>query len=130
MGGLPACLPACLVGVPLCHRRRRSLPARLQLCTRLPALCPATSRPPPQPPRHADGSFPHHIPNPEDKGAVEATRAAVLGAGADLGIMLDTDVDRSGVVDRAGNGARGGAGWRRGGVCGRGQGGVTRAAAA
>lgn len=37
---------------------------------------------------------------------MEATRTAVLDSGADLGIMLDTDVDRSGVVDRAGNGAR------------------------
>lgn len=44
------------------------------------------------------------MPNPEDKGAVEATRAAVLATGADLGIMLDTDVDRSGVVDSAGGG--------------------------
>lgn len=52
----------------------------------------------------ADGSFPHHLPNPEDKKAVEATRAAVLEAGADLGIMLDTDVDRSGCVDAEGNG--------------------------
>lgn len=34
-----------------------------------------------------------------------ATRAAVLAAQADLGIMLDTDVDRSGVVDRHGGGA-------------------------
>ena len=54
----------------------------------------------------ADGSFPNHTPNPEDRKAVEATRAAVLASGADLGIMLDTDVDRSGVVDRLGNGAR------------------------
>ena len=49
-----------------------------------------------------DGSFPHHSPNPEDAAAVEATTAAVLAAGADLGIMLDTDVDRSGVVDANG----------------------------
>ncbi|KAI7839500.1 hypothetical protein COHA_006767 [Chlorella ohadii] len=51
-----------------------------------------------------DGSFPNHMPNPEDKQAVAATRAAVLDSNADLGIMLDTDVDRSGVVDRNGNG--------------------------
>lgn len=51
-----------------------------------------------------DGRFPHHTPNPEDKKAVEATREAVLKQGADLGIMLDTDVDRSGVVDRTGSG--------------------------
>ncbi|PSC71684.1 phosphoglucomutase [Micractinium conductrix] len=51
-----------------------------------------------------DGSFPNHIPNPEDKAAVAATRTAVLASKADMGIMLDTDVDRSGVVDSAGNG--------------------------
>ena len=49
-----------------------------------------------------DGSFPHHPPNPEDKAAVAATTKAVLSSGADLGIMLDTDVDRSGVVDSHG----------------------------
>ena len=32
-----------------------------------------------------DGHFPHHTPNPEDKGAVAATRRAVLESGADLG---------------------------------------------
>jgi len=51
-----------------------------------------------------DGMFPAHVPNPEDKAAVAATREAVLSSGADLGIMLDTDVDRSGVVDRTGAG--------------------------
>lgn len=51
-----------------------------------------------------DGTFPAHVPNPEDKKAVAATRDAVLSSRADLGIMLDTDVDRSGVVDRAGEG--------------------------
>ena len=37
----------------------------------------------------------------------------MLASGADLGIMLDTDVDRSGVVDREGNGGclEGGEGW-------------------
>eukprot|EP00887_Chlorella_sp_A99_P007210 scaffold2.g7210.t1 len=52
-----------------------------------------------------DGSFPYHVPNPEDKEAVLTTQQeAVLKTGADLGIMLDTDVDRSGVVDRHGTG--------------------------
>ena len=45
---------------------------------------------------------------PPPSQAVAATRAAVLDTNADLGIMLDTDVDRSGVVDRSGNG---GLGW-------------------
>jgi phosphomannomutase len=50
-----------------------------------------------------DGTFPAHQPNPEDKGAVKATVEAVLKTSADLGIMLDTDVDRSGFIDKHGN---------------------------
>ncbi|KAK6146769.1 hypothetical protein DH2020_020638 [Rehmannia glutinosa] len=50
-----------------------------------------------------DGMFPNHIPNPEDKTAMALTRAAVLENRADLGIVFDTDVDRSGVVDKQGN---------------------------
>ncbi|KAI9169205.1 hypothetical protein LWI28_008903 [Acer negundo] len=50
-----------------------------------------------------DGMFPNHIPNPEDKTAMALTRAAVLENKADLGIVFDTDVDRSGVVDKSGN---------------------------
>lgn len=46
-----------------------------------------------------DGTFPNHIPNPEDKTAMAATIEAVKRTGADLGIVFDTDVDRSGVVD-------------------------------
>lgn len=49
-----------------------------------------------------DGTFPAHKPNPEDAAAVEATKLAVLETRADLGIMLDTDVDRSGFIDRNG----------------------------
>ncbi|CAK7326758.1 unnamed protein product [Dovyalis caffra] len=50
-----------------------------------------------------DGMFPNHMPNPEDKTAMALTRAAVLENSADLGIVFDTDVDRSGVVDKEGN---------------------------
>lgn len=50
-----------------------------------------------------DGMFPNHIPNPEDKIAMAMTRASVLNNSADLGIVFDTDVDRSGVVDNKGN---------------------------
>ncbi|ESQ28121.1 hypothetical protein EUTSA_v100183050mg, partial [Eutrema salsugineum] len=50
-----------------------------------------------------DGMFPNHIPNPEDKTAMSRTRAAVLENSADLGVVFDTDVDRSGVVDNRGN---------------------------
>lgn len=46
-----------------------------------------------------DGTFPNHIPNPEDKAAIASLSAAVLKAKADLGIIFDTDVDRAGAVD-------------------------------
>ena len=45
-----------------------------------------------------DGSFPNHIPNPEDKAAMEAITESVKLANADLGIIFDTDVDRAGAV--------------------------------
>ena len=45
-----------------------------------------------------DGSFPNHIPNPENKDAMASIREAVLRAKADLGIIFDTDVDRAGAV--------------------------------
>ena len=45
-----------------------------------------------------DGSFPNHIPNPEDKTAMAAITEAVNTARADLGIIFDTDVDRAGAV--------------------------------
>lgn len=49
-----------------------------------------------------DGSFPNHVPNPEDPAAMAATIDAVKASGADMGIVFDTDVDRSGLVDRNG----------------------------
>ena len=49
-----------------------------------------------------DGSFPNHIPNPEDKGAMDAIIAAVMENNADFGIIFDTDVDRAGAVDKNG----------------------------
>ena len=45
-----------------------------------------------------DGSFPNHIPNPEDKVAMESIIEAVKETKADLGIIFDTDVDRAGAV--------------------------------
>jgi len=45
-----------------------------------------------------DGSFPNHIPNPEDKVAMRSITEAVLENHADLGIIFDTDVDRAGAV--------------------------------
>ena len=49
-----------------------------------------------------DGSFPNHIPNPENKEAMGFACRAVKNAGADLGIIFDTDVDRAGCVDSTG----------------------------
>jgi phosphomannomutase len=49
-----------------------------------------------------DGSFPNHIPNPEDPEAMDAIIAAVGDNDADFGIIFDTDVDRAGAVDKNG----------------------------
>lgn len=49
-----------------------------------------------------DGRFPNHVPNPEDKEAMESVCAATRKAGADLGVIFDTDVDRAGCVDSSG----------------------------
>ncbi|MFA5689941.1 MAG: hypothetical protein WC959_12515 [Kiritimatiellales bacterium] len=49
-----------------------------------------------------DGTFPNHIPNPEDPAAMAAIIEAVKSSGADLGIIFDTDVDRAAVVDKNG----------------------------
>ncbi len=45
-----------------------------------------------------DGSFPNHIPNPENKEAMESITEAVIQSDADLGVIFDTDVDRAGAV--------------------------------
>lgn len=45
-----------------------------------------------------DGMFPNHIPNPEDKTAMEFISRAVIENNADLGIIFDTDVDRAACV--------------------------------
>jgi phosphomannomutase len=50
-----------------------------------------------------DGTFPNHIPNPENEEAMAAIRQAVLWHRADFGIIFDTDVDRSAAVDPQGN---------------------------
>ncbi|MFA6129216.1 MAG: phosphomannomutase/phosphoglucomutase [Bacteroidales bacterium] len=49
-----------------------------------------------------DGRFPNHVPNPEDDAAMESIQKAVLENHADIGIIFDTDVDRSAVVDHTG----------------------------
>ena len=45
-----------------------------------------------------DGNFPHHAPNPENAEAMLSLRDAVVAVSADLGIIFDTDVDRSGAI--------------------------------
>lgn len=50
-----------------------------------------------------DGRFPNHIPNPDNKEAMASIRQAVLTQKADLGVIFDTDVDRSAVVTEDGS---------------------------
>ena len=50
-----------------------------------------------------DGNFPNHIPNPDNKEAMASIQAAVLANQADLGVIFDTDVDRSAVVTKTGD---------------------------
>ena len=50
-----------------------------------------------------DGRFPNHVPNPEDKDAMQSICDAVVREKADLGVIFDTDVDRSAIVDAQGN---------------------------
>ncbi len=45
-----------------------------------------------------DGTFPNHVPNPENHTAMEAARKATLDAKADLGVIFDCDGDRGAVV--------------------------------
>lgn len=50
-----------------------------------------------------DGMFPNHVPNPEDKTAMQSICEAVRESNADMGVIFDTDVDRGGAVDKSGN---------------------------
>ena len=49
-----------------------------------------------------DGTFPNHIPNPENKEAMEAISGRVKESGTDFGLIFDTDVDRASAVDESG----------------------------
>ncbi|NJN29229.1 MAG: phosphomannomutase/phosphoglucomutase [Synechococcales cyanobacterium RM1_1_8] len=49
-----------------------------------------------------DGTFPNHVPNPEDGEAMASICQAVLAQQADFGIIFDTDVDRAAAVDHRG----------------------------
>ena len=50
-----------------------------------------------------DGMFPNHIPNPENKVAMEFIRKATVENNCDLGVIFDTDVDRASCVDSKGD---------------------------
>ena len=50
-----------------------------------------------------DGMFPNHIPNPENKVAMEFIRNATINNSCDLGVIFDTDVDRASCVDEKGD---------------------------
>ena len=50
-----------------------------------------------------DGTFPNHIPNPENETAMSFISDAVKKNNADLGVIFDTDVDRAACVDSSGN---------------------------
>src|SRR5213593_1320990 len=50
----------------------------------------------------SDGSFPNHLPDPEDPENVRDLQARVSETGADIGVAYDGDADRVGVVDERG----------------------------
>ena len=49
-----------------------------------------------------DGNFPNHAPNPENAQAMECVSKATADAGADFGVIFDTDVDRAACVGKGG----------------------------
>lgn len=49
-----------------------------------------------------DGNFPNHEPNPENRKAMESISEAVKKEKSDLGLIFDTDVDRSAAVNSKG----------------------------
>lgn len=50
-----------------------------------------------------DGTFPNHLPNPEDPALTKDLEAKVVETGADLGIAFDGDADRCGLIDEHGH---------------------------
>ncbi len=49
-----------------------------------------------------DGTFPNHLPNPEDVTTTHELEKGVLEHHADVGIMFDGDADRCGIIDEHG----------------------------
>lgn len=50
-----------------------------------------------------DGTFPNHLPNPEDPEMTKDLEAKVIEIGADLGLAFDGDSDRCGFIDEHGH---------------------------
>jgi phosphomannomutase/phosphoglucomutase len=50
----------------------------------------------------SDGTFPNHLPDPEDPKNVVDVQEKVLETGADIGLAWDGDADRLGVIDERG----------------------------
>jgi phosphomannomutase / phosphoglucomutase len=50
-----------------------------------------------------DGTFPNHLPNPEDPEMTKDLEAKVIEVGADLGLAFDGDSDRCGFIDNHGH---------------------------
>lgn len=51
----------------------------------------------------SDGTFPNHLPNPEDPELTKDLEAKVVEVGADLGLGFDGDADRCGFIDNHGH---------------------------
>ncbi len=50
-----------------------------------------------------DGTYPNHLPNPEDPEMTRDLEAKVIEVGADLGLSFDGDSDRCGFIDNHGH---------------------------
>jgi len=51
----------------------------------------------------SDGTYPNHLPNPEDPEMTKDLEAKVVEVGADLGLAFDGDSDRCGFIDEHGH---------------------------
>jgi phosphomannomutase/phosphoglucomutase len=51
----------------------------------------------------SDGTYPNHLPNPEDPEMTKDLEAKVVEIGADLGLAFDGDSDRCGFIDNHGH---------------------------